>query len=71
MSKKFCIIKTEYDNIPGFRDSYQKIIFSGSKKECEIKIKEYENYSKYHSGYGAGSGSVDIYYQIEKVRKEK
>lgn len=64
------IVQQISDNIPGFRDKAYFTIFEGTEEECREEIKNHEDSSYYHGGYGAGGGTVDTYYYIEKITNE-
>jgi hypothetical protein len=67
---KYNIVKTEKDNIPGFRDRWTVVVESfDTKEEAEKVLQKYKNSSNPHGGWGAGSGSVDTTYFIEEKPK--
>ena len=62
------IMNREKDDIPGFRESYTHCIGTYDTEE-EAKANLPENTSYPHEGYGAGSGSIDNTYWIEKIEE--
>jgi len=72
--QKICVYKKVRDNIPGFRDTdVYKIQCFTNPADAEKLMEELnkkEGGSVYHSGYGAGSGSVDTSFYIEEENEE-
>jgi len=63
---KYCIVEYTYDNIPGFRDKDSKEIECfETMKDAEAALLQYQDKEQFHHGYGAGSGTIEIFYRIE------
>lgn len=75
MVKKYCVYKKVRDNIPGFRDTdIDKIQCFGDRIDAEKLMEELEKEeggSIEHSGYGAGSGSVDTSFYIKEESEDE
>ena len=69
--KKWNLIEISKDNIPGFRDTSRIIIGTyDTKEEAEKELKKHKGSSQFHLGFGAGEGSIKVWYTIKEAEED-
>lgn len=67
---KYNVIERVRDNIPGFRETETDVIATfDTRKDAEDFLSTCKNSSVDHSGYGAGSGTIDTTYYIQEKKE--